>query len=332
MPQEVNPPSRRQRALISPGALRVIGLALLVILIARLDLNRVCQVFADADPRLMVLSITAVVPLILVKTIRWQGILRAQAIRFALWPALLAYFSSLFIGFLTPGRLGEFSRALHIQRDQDIPFAQAVSSVLADRLFDLYALLSVGSAALLTLALGTGEILVVILLIVLLTLPLILFLHGAAFAWIQRIGSKLGTVGRKLFAPDGILPGIRAGLRQLTWQWMLFSIALTVLAYGIFFGQCYLLALGLDLPVGFVPVMFAVALGSLVTLIPISISGLGTREAAMIAYLSSAGIDAESAISFSLLVFVTFYIAGGLIGAAAWWIKPVPIHRTDLSL
>jgi hypothetical protein len=138
-------------------------------------------------------------------------------------------------------------------------------------------------------------------------------------------------MGDKLFALDGILPGIRAGLLQLTWPGILLSIALTVLAYGIFFGQCYLLALALDLPVGFVPVTFAVALGSLVTLIPISISGLGTREAAMIAYLSSAGIDAESAISFSLLVFVTFSLAGGLIGAAAWWIKPVTIHRTDLS-
>jgi len=75
-----------------------------------------------------------------------------------------------------------------------------------------------------------------------------------------------------------------------------------------------------------VPVTFAVALGSLITLLPISISRLGTRAAAMIAYLDTVGIPAEAALSFSLLVFVTFYVAGGLIGALAWWIKPVPIR------
>jgi uncharacterized membrane protein YbhN (UPF0104 family) len=87
------------------------------------------------------------------------------------------------------------------------------------------------------------------------------------------------------------------------------------------------LALALHLDAGVVPITFAVALGSLITLLPISISGLGTREAAMIAYLATVGIPAEAALSFSLLVFVTFYVAGGLIGAVAWWIKPVPLNK-----
>ena len=65
---------------------------------------------------------------------------------------------------------------------------------------------------------------------------------------------------------------------------------------------------------GFVTTSYAVALGSLITLLPISISGLGTREAVMIAYLGTAGISSEAALGFSLLVFFTFYICGGLIG------------------
>ena len=131
----------------------------------------------------------------------------------------------------------------------------------------------------------------------------------------------------KFFAVDGLLADMRAGLRRLTFKWLVWAVLLTVLAYGIFFGQCYLLAQSLDLDVGFIPIMFAVAYGSLVTLVPISISGLGTREATMIAYLNSAGVNAEAALSFSLLVFVTFYVAGGVIGAVAWWLKPVPFTR-----
>ncbi len=44
----------------------------------------------------------------------------------------------------------------------------------------------------------------------------------------------------------------------------------------------------------------------------------------MIAYLGTAGISSEAALGFSLLVFFTFYICGGLIGLFAWLIKPIP--------
>jgi len=37
------------------------------------------------------------------------------------------------------------------------------------------------------------------------------------------------------------------------------------------------------------------------------------------------GVPAEAALSFSLLVFLTFYVAGGLMGAVAWGVKPVPV-------
>jgi glycosyltransferase 2 family protein len=325
MSQTIDPVARRGTGL--NRWLRLVGIVLLVILLIRLDFGQIRAALRDADLRLIALAVLCVIPLIGVKTVRWQGILRAQAINMAFGPALLAYFGSLFVGFLTPGRLGEFIKAVHVQRDCDVSLAQAFSTVLADRLFDLYTLLAVGCAALLTLALVGYELLAVLSLVVMLTLPLVLFLQDDAFGWMQCVAMRFGAVGRKLFAEEGILPQIRVGLRSLTWRWTIWSVVLTIVAYGIFFGQCYLLACALDLAVGFVPVMFAVALGSLVTLIPVSISGLGTREAAMIAYLDTAGITAEAALSFSLLVFVTFYIAGGVIGAVAWWIKPVPLRQ-----
>jgi hypothetical protein len=242
-------------------------------------------------------------------------------------PAFLAYFGSLFIGYLTPGRLGEFIKAAHVNRDCGVPAARAFSSVLSDRLFDLYALLIVGTLAILQLALDGGELISVVVLLALMTLPLWLYLNDRTYAFFQNIGLKLGKPGRKLFAADGgILTEIRAGLRQLSIPQLLICVALTVLAYVIFFGECYLLALALRLPIDFPTTAFAIALGSLVTLVPISISGLGTREAAVVGYLSSLGVNAEAALSFSLLVFVAFYVAGGVIGSIAWLMKPVSLE------
>jgi uncharacterized protein (TIRG00374 family) len=252
-------------------------------------------------------------------------------VQFHTWPAFLAYFGSLFVGFLTPGRLGEFVKAMYVSQDDNVSFAKAFSSVLADRLFDLYALLLVGIAALLTLTVENTAVVALTGSALLLTLPLVLFLNDTTFRWLQQAGLRLGRPGQKIFARESWLLEMRQGLCELRWQWLLMATGLTVLAYAILFGQCYLLALALKVPAGFVPVSYAVALGSLVTLLPISISGLGTREAAMIAYLSTIGVSAEAALSLSLLIFITFYIVGGLMGAVAWWMNPisVPLKRVQ---
>lgn len=307
--------------------LRLLGLGLLALLLARLDLEQVQRILSRANLALVTLAVLAVIPLIFVKTIRWQGILRAQGVSYGLYPAFLSYFGSLFIGFLTPGRLGEFVKAIHVSQDCNVPLAHSFSSVLADRLFDLYALLVVGLAALVSLTLGTAAMMGILLGLLALTLPLILFLNNATFGLLQHFGLTVGAMGQKLFNPDSWLLEIRWSLRQLTWPKLLISAGLTAAAYLIFFGQCYLLALALDLPLEFIPVSYAIALGSLVTLLPISISGLGTREATIIAYLSTLGISAEAALGFSLLVFATFYLGGGLIGAVAWWLKPAPLTQ-----
>ena len=313
--------------------LRLIGIALLALLLWRIDTHRLSVELSRVSLLLLAVAILLNIPQIFIKAFRWRWLLSSQQIRYGVWPATLAYFGSIFIGLLTPGRLGEFVKALHVSQDCGLPTARAFSSVLADRLFDLYALLLVGGAGLLSLSIGQSRDSMLGLAgsALLLTLPLAFFLYDRTFGWIKAIGLRLGQRGQRLFAPEGWLIELRSGLRQMTFPWLAVAVMLTILAYAVFFGQCYLLALALDLWVGFAPIAFAVALGSLVTLLPISVSGVGTREAAIIAYLGTLGVPAETALSFSLLVFLTFYVAGGLMGAVAWWVKPVPVDFLRVS-
>ena len=311
--------------------LRLIGLVLLGVLLWQLDVAALARILQDADRYLLMMAVVLNLPMVLLKSLRWQALMLPQGIRYSVSKAYMVYFGSIFVGFLTPGRLGEFVKAVHVKQDCDVPMGRAFSSVLADRLFDLYMLLLVGGVALLTLTVGNIEVLALAMSGLSLTLPLVLFLNDTTFGYLRRLGLRLGAVGQKLFARGSWISEMRTGLRQLTWSWLLGAVALTVVAYAIFFGQCYLLTLALGLQVNFVQVSFAVALGSLVTLLPISISGLGTREAVMIAYLGTAGVPAEMALGFSLLVFVTFYIAGGLMGAVAWWVKPVTLNGVTID-
>ena len=113
--------------------LRILGPVLLVYLLLRIGLVEILEILRHTHILEVMAAVVLVLPLILIKTLRWQGILRAQGISMSLGEAFLAYFASLFIGFLTPGRLGEFVRALYVQEVSQGKSGIAFSSVLVDR-------------------------------------------------------------------------------------------------------------------------------------------------------------------------------------------------------
>jgi hypothetical protein len=312
---------------------RIFGVVVLAFILTRVDLGRLGDTLAGANFGLVALAIAGNIPGLAIKAWRWTFLLRAQDIRYPIVPAQLAYFGSVFIGLLTPGRLGEFVKAIHVSRDCDVPAGTAFSGVLADRLFDLYALAIIGGLALISLGSVDGPVKAVVLSgsAVVLVIPLILLVNATSFSMTARSFGKLGRIGRKLFSPEGVAVQLRTGIMQITPRWIAIGIVFTTVAYIVFYGQAYLLSEALDLDVSFITVVYAVALGSLVTLVPISIAGLGTREAAIIAFLGNSGVSSEDALGFSFLVFVTFQLGSGAIGAVAWFLKPAPLstNTTD---
>jgi uncharacterized membrane protein YbhN (UPF0104 family) len=65
----------------------------------------------------------------------------------------------------------------------------------------------------------------------------------------------------------------------------------------------YFLAVSLGVPLGFVECMLFVPLGNVAGMLPVSISGLGVREGAMVYLLGLAGVPASQALCLSLAWF-----------------------------
>ncbi len=305
--------------------IRLIGIALLMFLIWRIDFSGTLALLKKVSLPILGLVILLNLPQICIKAYRWKSLLHSQKIEYGIVPAALSYFGSIFIGLLTPGRLGELIKAVHVSQDCGVSKARALSSVLADRLFDLYALLLIGGAAMLSSGRSLNNLLALVESAFLLFLPLLILLHDSTFQRVEKLGLRMGKWVSRLFDPDSWLTELRTGLKELSVGDAFVAALLTAVAYAVFFEQCYLLAHALNVKASFLQIMYAVSLGSLVTLIPISISGLGTREATIVAYLGSVGVSSELSLGYSLLIFVTFYVAGGLMGAVAWLIKPVTL-------
>ncbi|MEM7532471.1 MAG: lysylphosphatidylglycerol synthase transmembrane domain-containing protein [Chloroflexota bacterium] len=313
---------------------RFIGILLFIVILLRLDLGQLSQTFQRVNAVVLSIAFFLNLPMVFFKVLRWKMTLATQGIQYGLGKSFLAYTGSIYIGLITPGRLGEFVKTVHITQDCQVSTGKALSSVLVDRLFDLYALLTIGGIALLTWVSASWSntesaayaFWGFVALCAMLILPLIIFLNDGLFASIRRLSTYLGKLGKNLFKDDGLLMQLRNGLQQLSWAWFGAGIILTVISYSIFFFQSYLIAVSLSIPIQITEAMYAVSIGSLITFIPISISGIGTRDAAIVAYLTSLQIDGESAIAFSLLIFFTIQVGGGLVGAVSWWLKPVSIQ------
>jgi len=61
-------------------------------------------------------------------------------------------------------------------------------------------------------------------------------------------------------------------------------------------------------------IILVVAVVAVVSALPITISGLGLREASSVALLSYFGISEERALAFSLTFFAAFPVVKGLVG------------------
>jgi len=307
--------------------IRLLGILLLIFILTRIDLSSVVSTTARVNLWYLALAIALIVPVILLKSWRWQFLLKMQGITYPLRRAFLAFFGGIYLGLATPGRVGELGRIFYLTDDKALSFGEAFSSVLVDRLFDIYLLLLVGGYGLIAFHLIKGSMIVsVIILTLILALPL-LFLN-------KRIGKRLiGLVYQakllRRFAGklDASADQFYAGVDRLTHPSLILPSLSTLAAYAILFTQWYLLALSLNLPLSFLEIAIYVSVANLVTLIPISIAGIGTRDATLIVLFSLHGISAESALSYSLLVLFIFYICVAAMAAIAWQIKPLRTTR-----
>ena len=98
------------------------------------------------------------------------------------------------------------------------------------------------------------------------------------------------------------------------------SIVISLLAHLIGTAGYWLLALSLGMELSLMAIGWIRAGMMLATLLPVSISGLGVREAASLVLLSYYNVPADAAIAYSLIVFMTSILFIGLLGglAEAW--------------
>jgi uncharacterized protein (TIRG00374 family) len=303
-----------------------LGILIFIIILRKLNVKLVLSLLANAEPVILLIALFLKLPFLVIKCCRWQYLLRIQGIDYDLKSSLLAYLGSMYMGLVTPGRIGDFAKVFHLKKDKNVSFSKGSSSVFVDRMFDLLILISMACVGGLALALS-WNILIVIFAFLLLFLAII-------FAFMNElIGKKVMSILFSMFLPRRIkeLAKVRfssfySGIEQLKNAKIVYPLSLSLLSYLLFFTQSYLIAKSLNIPISFLNVAFSISTANLVSLIPISIAGIGTRDATLISIFSVLNLSKESAMAFSIMFLFISNISSCLIGAIAWFKKPVDVR------
>lgn len=306
--------------------IRYIGLFILLFILSRIDFSQLLDTLFRVNIYYLLLAVVLNIPQLFFKSYRWNYLLKQQKINYSPLQSFMVYMSSLYVGFMTPGRIGEFVKALYLKSDKGISISKGFSSVLLDRLFDLYLLIILGFIGIWQFGiLGKLSDTFLILSIIVILVPLIM-LNKQLMGKLTKLLYNLAVIKKVKGKIEESSEDFYGGLNQLINPKLLVSGLLTCLGYFMFFIQCYLIVIAMDLPINFITITLFMAISNLISFIPISISGLGTRDATLIFLFSLIGLEPELAVSYAFLVFITFFVAGGLIGAVSWWFYPLELN------
>lgn len=307
--------------------LRLLGPVLLAVVLWRLDdPGALWRSFASASRWLLVLAV-AINPIILhLKIVRWKVLLKDQGIEYSTKRAWLAYLSGAYLAMLTPGRVGDVLRVQYLKRDLGVSYAEGLASVVMDRFCDLYVLAAFVAGA----AVHFGPILAPELawatwLCVVATFigPLVFVVPGVPERVLSPVFKKISP---RFGDPDGAgFDRFLAALRANVGWGLAITIPLTAVTFVLNYVQGSLIAASMGMDISFVDVTCLLAIASLLGLLPISVSGVGMREAFFAIVFPSLGHSAEQGVTFGLLVFGVIYVAITLAGFVAWQVAPPPI-------
>jgi len=285
----------------------LVGFLLLAIIFAFIDFEKLSGILVKTNPALFVFAVLLAIPSVFVRSTKWRLMLKSQGFDFAAIRIFRYYFIGIGIGEFTPGRLGDFLKALFVNKKIN-SLAVSFSSVLVDRIIDVTTLVALGIISSIAFVLIFGVTIVSLPIIAVMVAGMI---FGFYLLFNKPLLKKLLKPFYNMLVPEKFKEKLSKGfnlflsnaqdlLRQP--KLLVLSVLLSLVSWLISAGTYYLLALSLGIELNFVFLLMVMALSTLVLLLPLSVSGIGTRDALMILLFSLRGIPAETAVAFSFLV------------------------------
>jgi hypothetical protein len=299
------------------------GISLLIILVRIVDFRHLILTLLSVKPHLMAMGLLTMMLNFLLKTYKWASILWIQKPHIPLIPLLRFNFISVFLGnFLPTSMSPDIVRIYYISKHIADPRG-AISSIVVDRiigsfsiaivtilgflalqqinLFPIRSLVSYGIFAFLLLSVATP-----------LALQNSAFLAGTVKLLDRCTGRKLSKKVQEMHEHLLLYQHQRAAMAK----------ALCISFLNLFMAvlEFYIIAKGFSTEIALSYFFLFIPLAIFLTMLPISLGGIGVLEAAMVFFFSKVGMPAEICLSIAL-VHRALQIVSTLPGGAIYLLE-----------
>jgi uncharacterized protein (TIRG00374 family) len=284
------------------------------------NLDDALDALADCDLRWIAPSLLVLGIGVWLRVLRWWVIFDESS-----RPPLRAVGGATFVGYffnnILPARAGEAARVIALHSRAGTPAAEAISTVVIERIFDLLALLFLlfasypllpaiswlKAAALLGLVLVTGLAVIVYLLV---------RYDERAVRWLLSPLRRLPGEHTGARVEAGIVNATRGLVALRDPRVALRGMALTLASWIVLSLSFWILTNAFDLGLPLVAGMVVVVAINLSLVLPSSPAALGVFEAATVVALRAFDVPQAEALSFALVLHLLNFIPFLIIGAA----------------
>jgi uncharacterized protein (TIRG00374 family) len=283
--------------------LPLIGVILFIYILLKLDVKSIVLNMASINVVYIPLILFIVFLTLILQTLKWWVIARKQKINVPFWEANRINLISIFYGSVTPSRLGTIIRAEYLKK-YTRNIGKGISNFVLDKVLDLSSLffLAVVFSYMFHEKIGSSFIIY----------PMVMLLAVSILTWIflskKRAKFLLGFVYNR-FLPKKTKKKARSMFHSFyenipKKRFLLVAFVINLLNWILIYISTWVVGLSIGIDLNLTHFLAILPLGTIIAQIPISINGLGTREAALISLFGLFGVGAVAVFSMSMLSIV----------------------------
>ncbi len=295
--------------------LPIIGIALFVYLIYTTGISNLLDALKHINVLLFLSSLLIIPVIIILQTYKWRILLKQQGIAIPFGHLILMQLKSSFYGTVTPGKIGSFIKIHYVKQESGKDIGQSAQSVILDRFLDtitIFLMAFLGAVFIIHVTRETTFIFIAA--IILIAIAFYILLNKRFMKFFLRIFFKV-LISKKI--KQMVENSFETFYHNMPHKRnLIIPFLVNVLTWTIIYTAPYLIARSLGITqIPFLAFISMYAISTIISIIPITVSGIGTREASLVGLFSLYSIPAELTITMSLLSFFTGTVLVACIGA-----------------
>ena len=279
--------------------LPIIGIILFVYILIKIDLKEVLIEIKNVEVNFLFISLVFVFIMLFVQTFKWYVIAVFQKIKIPFYDAFKINLISNFYGFVTPSKMGTILRAEYLKKYTG-NIGKGLFNFTIDKILDMASIVFIAIVFSFMfrdkLNLPVG----------IFTAVFLVFVLGTLFFIKKERSEKVLSIFYRYFLPKKMKIKAKMTFDSFYEQvpkkrYFILFFLLNIFNWIIIYLITYFIGLSLGINLSFIYYLAILPIGTIVTMIPISINGIGTREATLISLFALFGVSSAKVFSMSIV-------------------------------